>query len=107
MLVSQSALQKPQSKANKRSLSVCAPNAGRKPESHSHHYAFARLACRVEPSEGVLEPDQRQQVKFIFTPTLNRTTPYLQTFPLKITGNPKGKEVTCKATGQQPRVEFR
>ena len=32
----------------------------------------------VEPPEGTLEPDQRINVRVIFTPVLGRETPYLQ-----------------------------
>ena len=32
----------------------------------------------VEPPEGVLEPDQKINVKVIFTPVLGREAPYLQ-----------------------------
>ena len=32
----------------------------------------------VEPSEGVLEPDQKVNVKVVFTPVLGREAPYIQ-----------------------------
>lgn len=33
---------------------------------------------RVEPSEGLLEPDQKLNVKVVFTPVMGRQAPYLQ-----------------------------
>ncbi|KXZ49496.1 hypothetical protein GPECTOR_21g722 [Gonium pectorale] len=59
-----------------------------------------------EPSEGTLEPDQRMQLKVIFTPILNRDAPYIQVIPLKINLNARVKELQANGRGLTPRVAF-
>lgn len=36
------------------------------------------LCLRFEPSEGVLEPGQKLNMRVLFTPIMNRDTPYSQ-----------------------------
>ena len=46
----------------------------------------------VEPPEGTLEPDQRINVRVIFTPVLGREAPYLQVCE----GYWAGRHRTCR-----------
>ncbi|EFJ42226.1 hypothetical protein VOLCADRAFT_67248 [Volvox carteri f. nagariensis] len=59
-----------------------------------------------EPSEGTLEPDQRLNLKVIFTPVLNRDAPYSQGIPIRINLNNKVKELQCTGRGLTPKVTF-
>lgn len=48
-----------------------------------HVLLKSRLLCavccpRFEPSEGVLEPGQKLNMRVVFTPVMNRDTPYSQ-----------------------------
>eukprot|EP00798_Chlamydomonas_sp_ICE-L_P006741 gene6741-3411_t len=61
---------------------------------------------RCEPSEGVLEPDQRLGIKVIFTPVMNRDAPYSQVLPIKIGLNPRSREMTGKGKGATPKISF-
>lgn len=54
----------------------------------------------------MLEPGQRLNMRVIFTPVSHREQPYLQTIPIKITSNPRGKELTCQGHGDTPRIVF-
>jgi hydrocephalus-inducing protein len=54
----------------------------------------------------VLEPDQRLNVRVIFTPVLGRDTSYSQVIPIKINSNAKGKELVCSGFGDTPRIRF-
>lgn len=58
------------------------------------------------PSEGVLEPGARAQLKVIFTPVLHREAPYAQGIPIKINLNNKVKEITASGRGLTPKVSF-
>lgn len=42
----------------------------------------------------------------IFTPILNRETPYTQSIPIRITLNNRVKELQCTGRGMTPRVCF-
>ncbi|GIL73964.1 hypothetical protein Vretifemale_3957, partial [Volvox reticuliferus] len=59
-----------------------------------------------EPSEGTLEPDQRLNLKVMFTPILNREAPYTQGIPIRINLNSKVKELQCTGRGLTPKVNF-
>ena len=58
----------------------------------------------MEPSEGTLEPDQKLNLRVIFTPVLHRESPYSQTIPLRISLNPASKALTCSGRGETPKV---
>jgi hypothetical protein len=54
----------------------------------------------------VLEPGQRVNMRVIFSPAHHRDTPYQQAIPLKITSNPRGRELQCSGAGDTPRIAF-
>ncbi|KAG2489301.1 hypothetical protein HYH03_012133 [Edaphochlamys debaryana] len=59
-----------------------------------------------DPPEGTLEPDQRVNLKVVFTPILNRDAPYNQSIPIRINLNPRGKELVATGRGLTPKVQF-
>ena len=58
----------------------------------------------LEPSKGVLLPNERSIVKVVFTPSETRA--YATKIPIKVTGNPKGRAVTVKGKGSVLSLSF-
>lgn len=61
---------------------------------------------RCEPSEGVLEPGQRLNMKVIFQPLLKQEGPYSDVINIHIKHSKIVKQIACSGEGRSARMEF-
>lgn len=61
---------------------------------------------RCEPSEGILEPGQRLNMKVIFQPLLKQEGPYNEVISISIKHSKIQRTLTCSGEGKSARLEF-